>query len=288
LFGSFPHCTAGQSIRSRGVNDVRNDYQPYSSLVRVLVVAMAVFLIAPVLFIVLYAFSKSSYFSLPLQGLTLKWFQNFFENGRFRQAIASSMGMAAIVTPLSLLIGIPTSYALVRGRFWGRDLLNLLVFSPLIIPGVVTGIAFLIFLSSIGTGPGFVGLVIAMSCFALPFAVRALVATLQGIDPEIEEAARNLGASEWNVFRFVVLPQLRPGMLAGGTFVFVEAIDNFSISAFLTGPRSTTLPVEAYGYIRDFDDPTVAAMAAVLICLSAALVFAVGRVIGLDRMFRFQ
>ena len=267
---------------------MRGDYDVYSPLMRAFVIVVALFLLAPVVFIVLYAFNNSSYFSLPPQGFTLKWFANFFGNSRFRQAIATSLAMAAIVTPLSLLIAIPTAYALVRGRFRGRGFLNLFVFSPLIIPGVVTGIAFLIFLTSIGIGPGFLGLVVAMSCFALPFAVRALVATMHGLNRELEEAARNLGASDWEVFRLVVLPQLRPGMLAGGTFVFVEAIDNFSISAFLTSPHSTTLPVEAYGYIRDFDDPTVAAMAAILILLSAILVLGVGRLIGLDRMFRFQ
>jgi putative spermidine/putrescine transport system permease protein len=267
---------------------MRGDYDVYSPMLRAAVLAIAGFLLAPVVFIVLYAFNETAYFSLPPQGVTLKWFANFFGNDRFQQAIVTSLGMAAIVTPVSLAIGIPTAYALVRGDFRGRELLSSLVMSPLVIPGVITGIAFLIFLSAIGLGPGFAGLVIAMTCFALPFAVRALAATLSGVDLELEAAARNLGASEWQVFRHVVLPQLRPALLAGGTFVFVEAIDNFSISAFLTSRHSTTLPVEAYGYIRDFDDPTVAAMAAVLILISTVLVFLVGRMVGLDRMFRFE
>lgn len=267
---------------------MRGDYDVYSPTLRAAVLAVAAFLLIPVIFIVIYAFNKTAYFSLPPQGLTLKWFANFFSNDRFQQAIVTSLGMAAIVTPVSLIVGIPTAYALVRGDFGGRAFLSAVVMSPLVVPGVITGIAFLIFLTAIGLGPGFAGLVIAMVAFALPFAVRALVATMSGIDPELENAARNLGATEWHVFRHIVLPQLRPALLAGGTFVFVEAIDNFSISAFLTTRHSTTLPVEAYGYIRDFDDPTVAAMAAVLIVLTVVLVFLVGRIVGLDRMFRFE
>src|SRR5690606_23913205 len=100
---------------------------------------------------------------------------NFFEHERFANAFWVSMKMGAIVTPLSLIISIPTAYALVRCEFRGRDLVNALVMSPIVIPGVVTGIAFLIYLSAIGIGPGFLGLVIGMTCFSVPFGVRALV-----------------------------------------------------------------------------------------------------------------
>jgi putative spermidine/putrescine transport system permease protein len=266
----------------------RDAYSPYSFSILVLTLCVAVFLLVPVIFIVFYSFNASSYFTLPPEGFSFRWYVAFFANDRFRQALWTSLSMASIVVPVSLVIAIPTSYILVRGQFYGRELLNALVLSPLVIPGVVTGIAFLSFLTATGMGPGFFGLVIAMLCFSLPFSVRALMANLHVVRPELEEAARNLGARERDVFWHVVLPQLRPGLLAGGTFVFVEAIDNFSISAFLVGPNSNTLPVEAYGYIRDFDDPTVAAMAAVLILVSTALVLLTGRLVGLGRMFRVE
>ncbi|NYT23794.1 ABC transporter permease [Alcaligenaceae bacterium] len=264
------------------------DYTVYSRSVLATAVFSALFLLAPVLFIVVFAFHTGAYFSIPPEGFSLKWFISFFENDRFRHAMWVSFGIGAIVTPLTLAISVPTAYALVRGDFRGRELINLLIMSPLIIPGVVTGIAFLIFMSALGIGPGFVALVLALTCFTLPFSVRALVANMHGLRPELEEAARNLGASEMSVFRHVVLPQLRPGLLAGGTFVFVEAIDNFSITVFLSTMNTTPLSVESYGYIRDFDDPTVAAMAAVLIALSTGLVLLVGRIVGLDRMFRVE
>jgi len=104
----------------------------------------------------------------------------------------------------------------------------------------------------------------------------------------IEEAARDLGATPWKLFFHIVLPQLRPGLLAGAIFVFVEAIDNFSIAVFLTDSRTSTLPVEAYSYIRDFDDPTVAAMATLLIVLSTGLLFLAERLVGLEGFLRLN
>lgn len=267
---------------------MRKDYDVYSPTTLLAAVASALFMLGPVVFIVVYAFNPTAYFTWPMQGLSLKWFVNFFENERFANAFWVSLKMAVIVTPLSLVIAIPTAYALVRCSFRGRELINAMIMSPLVIPGVVTGMAFLIFLSTMGIGPGFAGLVIGMTCFSLPFGVRALVANMHGLRPELEEVARNLGASNWSVFWRIILPQLRPGLLAGGTFVFVEAIDNFSIAVFLSTTDVSPLPVEGYSYIRDFDDPTVAAMAVILILISTAAVLLAGRIVGLNRMFRVE
>jgi len=255
----------------------------YSPLVALTAALAMVFIVLPVLFIALYAFNRTAYLALPPQGLTLKWFGNFFAIARFRAALESSLIISATVAPLSLLIALPASVALVRYRFVGRAAANAVVMSPLIVPGVVIGISFLSLSARVGTGLGLWPLIVAMTCFSFPFALRALMANLQGLDPRLEEAARNLGASRFRAFLWVTLPQLRPGLIAGGIFVFVEAIDNFSIAVFLTNSRTTTLPVEAYSYIRDYDDPTVAALAVLLMALSAVLVFAIDRLVGLDR-----
>jgi putative spermidine/putrescine transport system permease protein len=249
---------------------------------------IAGFLLLPVAFIVIYSFESSVYFTLAFPGFSLKWFANFFVSDQFRSALWTSLGIAGIVTPLSCLIGLPTAIALVRGNLRGKETVNAILLSPLIVPGVVTGIAFLSLSSQLSVDNGFVRLTIAMTCFTLPFATRSFVANLHGLPLTIEEAARNLGATPWQTFVHVVLPQLRPGLLAGAIFVFVEAIDNFSIAVFLTDTRYTTLPVAAFSYIRDFDDPTVAAMATMLIALSTALLFIVARIIGLDNFLRLN
>lgn len=260
----------------------------YSAPVAVLAALVMTFIILPVAFIALYAFNDAGYLRLPPHGLTFHWFANVFAIARFRAALQSSLIVSAVVAPTCLLIAVPASIALVRYRFPGRDLVNALTMSPLVVPGVVTGISFLSLSAHIGTGFGLLPIMVALSCFAFPFAVRALTANLHGLDPRLEEAARNLGASRFRAFLFVTLPQLRPGLLAGGIFVFVEAIDNFSISVFLTDSRTTTLPVESYSYIRDFDDPTVAAIAVLLMSLSVVLVFAIDRLVGLDRFLELK
>ena len=260
----------------------------YSLPVAALAAAVMAFIVLPVAFIAFYAFNETGYLTLPPKGVTLKWFANFFANARFRAALESSLIIAVTVAPLSLLIALPTAIALVRHAAPGKTMINALIMSPLIVPGVVTGISFLSLSAWVGTGIGLLPLIVALTCFAFPFAVRALVANLHGLDPQLEEAARNLGASRLRAFLWITLPQLRPGLVAGGIFVFVEAIDNFAIAIFLTNSRTSTLPVESYSYIRDFDDPTVAAIAVLLMGLSAVLVFTIDRLVGLDRFLELK
>jgi putative spermidine/putrescine transport system permease protein len=241
------------------------------------------FVLLPLPFIVLQAFSRNGYAVLSAQGATLEWFRRFFENARFMNALEVSLTVSVIAAVVSLAIATPTALVAVRHRFPGRDLLILLVSSPLLIPGVITGTAALSFVAQTGIGPGFWPITVAMICFTLPLAMRPLVANLSGLDPDLEKAARNLGASPMSAFWNVTMPQLAPGLVAGGTFAFVEAMDNFSITVFLTSITTTTLPVEAYSYIRDIDDPTVSAMATLLILMSIAIVFLIEWAFGLDR-----
>jgi putative spermidine/putrescine transport system permease protein len=276
-----------RAVAGAGADPVMSP-RPYSIGLVLFAGLVLAFILVPVAFICLYAFNDVGYLRLPPQALTLKWFVNFFDNPRFRQALESSLLISAVVAPACLLIALPASVALVRYRFAGRDMLNGLMMSPLIVPGVVIGISFLSLSSRLGAGLGLWPVIVALTCFAFPFAVRALVANLHGLDPRLEEAARNLGSRRWQAFLWVTLPQLRPGLLAGAIFVFVEAIDNFSIAVFLTNSRTTTLPVESYSYIRDFDDPTVAAVAVLLMALSVALVMVLDRLVGLDRFLEMK
>jgi putative spermidine/putrescine transport system permease protein len=241
------------------------------------------FVLLPLPFIVLYALSSKSYALFSPQGFTLQWFQRFFENDRFMAALENSLAVSIITTVVALIIAAPTAIVAVRHRFRGRDLMMALISAPLLVPGVITGTAALSFVAQTGIGPGFWPITVAMICFTLPLVLRPLVANLSGLDPDLEKAARNLGASPLAAFWSVTMPQLAPGLVAGGTFAFVEAMDNFSITVFLTSITTTTLPVEAYSYIRDIDDPTVAAMATLLILMSIGMVFAIEWLLGLDR-----
>lgn len=242
-------------------------------------------MLAPVIIVVLYSFGVDSYFTFPPSKYSWHWFASFFDNDGFRDAFKNSLLISFVVSPIALIIAVPAAYALARGTFVGRQVITALLMSPIIVPGVVTGVAFLALSYKTHIGPGFVSIVISMICVTLPYALRTLLANMYGLRIDLEESARNLGATNWQVFRLIVAPQLRPGLLAGGIFIFVETIDNFTITSFLVTTRTTTLPVEAYNYIRDFDDPTVAAMSCVLFLLSTVLVIVLDRVIGLEKAF---
>lgn len=265
----------------------RRDFESkFGIAVTALATLATIFLLLPVLFVVLHSFSPTRYFQWPPQGFSLEWHQNFYNSELFMGAARNSFLMALIVTPLSLVIGIPASYALVRSQFRGKAIIQQIILSPLIIPGVVTGVSLLSLLSTMGVRIGLFGLCLGMLVFALPFSIRALSANLLGLDPRIEEAARNLGAGPVRTFFAIVLPQLKSGILAASVFVFVEALDNFSISVFLTNDSTKVLPVAAYQYIKDFDDPTVAAMATALIVMSVIVVAFLEKVMGFQKSLR--
>ncbi|WP_118132908.1 ABC transporter permease [Oceanicella sp. SM1341] len=259
--------------------------RPYSMLVPAWAALVLLFLVVPTVVIIYSALSPSSRIAFPPQAITLKWFGNFFGHPQFRDALVNTLLVTALVTPVSLAIAVPTALAMVRRRFPGRGLLSALALSPLAVPGVVIGVAFLNFFSWTGLYTGFWKISLALVVITLPFAIRAIVATLEGADLALEEAARNLGAGRFRTFLTITLPQLRPGMLAGGIFVFVEAIDNFSTVVFLTDMQTNVLSVQAYSYIRDFNDPTVSAMATILILQSVVLVVLLQRFAGFDKIF---
>lgn len=262
------------------------DFRPTGVIVGGMAVAVSVFLLLPLVVIFYYSIQDGAYFQLWPNTFSWRWFIAAWNNERFIHAALNSLWTAAIVTPLSIALALPTSYALVRFKIPMKAVLNALIMSPLLVPGAVSGIAFLTFFGVIDLQGGGIRNSIAMTCFTFPFAVRAITANLQGIGTVWEDAAESLGASKWRVWFWVILPMLRPGILAGGIFVFVETIDNFSITVFLVSRQSMTIPIEVYNYIRDFDDPSVAVVAVVSVVLSTALMFAVERLIGLEQFIK--
>lgn len=272
-----------RALRAARIRQKADFARPLSSPVVAMGIVTLTFIVAPLPFIVLSAFSRGEYRLLQGGVPTLRWFWSFLGNDRFMAALGNSVGIAVITTCATLSIALPTALAVLRSRLPGRRLLLGLVSLPLLVPGVIVGTAALSFVAETGIGPGFWPITVAMIGASLPLTLRPIIANLSGLDPDGERAARNLGASPLRAFLLIALPQLVPGLLAGGTFAFIESMDNFSIAAFLTDITTTTLPVEAYSYIREIDDPTVAAMATLLILFSVVVVMLLDRILGLDR-----
>jgi len=241
------------------------------------------FLLLPVVVVALASLSQTSYLTVPPKGLTLRWFRAVLADPEYVQAIAWSLGLAAIATLGSLVTGIAASYALIRRRVPGAGLVSALLNAPLVFPGVVVGVALLQFYALIRLNGTLVGLALAHVVITVPYVVRAVMASLQGIDPELENAARVLGATGPGAFFAVTLPLIRPGVVAGGLFSFIVSFDNVPVSIFLLGAGQMTLPVKIFTAIEYGVDPSIAAVSTLLIVLTGVGLAAAERWIGFHR-----
>jgi putative spermidine/putrescine transport system permease protein len=241
------------------------------------------FLLLPVGVVALASLSQTSYLTVPPRGLTLRWFAAVLSDPEYVQAIAFSLGLAAVATLGSLGAGVAASYALIRRRVPGSPFVSALLNAPLIFPGVVVGVALLQFYALIRMNGTLVALAIAHMVITVPYVVRAVMASLQGIDPEIESAARVLGASGPVAFATVTLPLIRPGIAAGALFSFIVSFDNVPVSIFVLGAGQMTLPVKIFTAIEYGVDPSIAAISTLLIVLTGLGLAAAERWVGFHR-----
>jgi putative spermidine/putrescine transport system permease protein len=239
-------------------------------LVTTVSIAVVAFMCAPLVILFGVALNDGPTQSFPPHGLSLRWFFNIFSRDAFLDAIPFSLELAVIATVVSLAISTLASIAIVRFRFPGRDLLLTLLMSPLIVPQVVVGMAFLVTLSALGIFNSIVSLSLLHCVITLPFALRVVVAALQVHPASIEEAAQSLGASPVRAFFGVTVPQIAPGLLAAGVFAFVTSFENFTASQFLVWDR-TTLPIAIYTSVQTENDPTAAALSSLIV--AAVIVF---------------
>jgi putative spermidine/putrescine transport system permease protein len=242
-----------------------------------------VYLLAPILIVVPVSFSPSPFLVFPPRGFSLRWYANFFATRELTEALWLSVRLAVAVTAAATIIGGLTAFALVRHRVPGRETLNTLLMAPIVMPGVILGIGLLVFFSRTRLINTFSSLFLAHLVVTLPYVTRTLSATLQGLDRALEEAAASLGARPIAVLWTVILPLVKPGLMAGAVFAFITSFDELVVSLFLTGPRLSTLPVQIYNYIEFASDPTIAAISVVLVLLTVAVVILVERFVGFTR-----
>jgi putative spermidine/putrescine transport system permease protein len=193
--------------------------------------------------------------------------------------------LAALSSTIAVLFAVPAALAVARYRFTGREAILAFFMSPLMIPHVVLGIAFLRFFTTIGIGGTFVGLVLSHIVIVMPFALRLVLAASTGMDRAIEHAAISLGASPFTLFRRVTLPLILPGVVSGWVLAFITSFDEVTMTVFIASPSTTTLPVRMFLYIQDNIDPLVTSVSAALIFLTAIVMIVLDRLYGLDRLF---
>jgi putative spermidine/putrescine transport system permease protein len=233
------------------------------------------FIIAPLAAVMLVAFTDKGYISMPFDGASLRWFRAILENDDIVSAFWLSVRLAFASATIGVVLAVPAALAIARYRFPGRAALTSFFLSPMMIPAVVLGIAFLRFLSLLHLSGSFWSLVCAHVIIVLPYALRLALSSAVGLDRDAERAALSCGASRFTAFRRVVLPMIRTGV-AGGWVL--------TMTIFVATPGTTTLPVAMYNQIAQTIDPLVASVSAVLIVGTVLLMILLDRMVGLDRI----
>jgi putative spermidine/putrescine transport system permease protein len=246
------------------------------------------FAAAPIVVVCLVAFTPEGHLSLPANGLSLRWFRAIAEYPEFIKAFNDSLWLASLSSSVSIALAVPAALAIARYRFLGREAMMALFMSPLMVPQVVLGIAFLRFFSEIGLSGRFIGLMIAHVIVIMPFALRLVLASAIGIDQRIEQAAISLGAGTGTVFRRVTLSLILPGVVSGWLLSFISSFDEVTMTVFIASPETTTLPVRLLIHIQDNLDPLVTSVSTVLIALTSIFLVVLDRFYGLDRLFLGQ
>lgn len=244
-----------------------------------------IFILAPLIMVIAVSFTDKGYLSLPTDGLSLRWFRAILDNPDFIDAFWMSVWLAVISASVAVLISVPAALAIARHKFPGRDMISAFLLSPLMIPHLVLGVAFLQFYSTIGLGGSFYGLAAAHVILITPYALRLALASATGLSTDAENAALTLGASKFTVFRRITLPLILPGVAGGWLLSFITSFDELTMSVFVASPATQTLPVRMYHHITQTIDPLIASISTVLIVLTFLVMLILDRFYGLDKIF---
>jgi spermidine/putrescine transport system permease protein len=236
-------------------------------------IAVFAFLYLPIVLLVVYSFNDSR-LNLYWAGFTTKWYGLLFGNEVLLRAFQNSLIVAAATTTLAVIIGTSAAWLLYRYRFPAQQTLGLLIFIPMVMPEVLMGVSLLVLFVSLGVPLGYGTLIIAHTTFCFPFVLVGVQARLQGIDPSLEEAAMDLGATPLKAFWLVIVPYLMPAIVAGALMSFTLSFDEYIVTIFTSGADSQTLPLKVYGMVRVGLNPQLNALSTLFIAATALLVIA--------------
>lgn len=241
-----------------------------------------VFLYAPIVVLIIFSFNDSRRGgNIIWKGFTTKYYSKAFGNEELMLAFANSLTIAVASTIISVLLGALTAVVLWRFRFPLKPLYEGLVSLPIVIPEICMGVSLAMFFSAMGwmrtgdlTWPfNLTNIIIAHITFSFPFAAMVIRTRLQSFNREMEEAAKDLGANEFQVFRDILLPHMKPGLIAGALLAFTLSLDDFVITFFTSGPNTVTFPVKIYSMVRFSVTPEINAASTILIVLTLILTF---------------
>ncbi len=265
---------------------VRNPVKRYPEFMIMAVICLVV-LYAPLLVVMGYSFNASQSITV-WGGFSWKWYEDVFfglEAAKYRTAAWNSLTIATMAATASTIVATAAAIGMIRGgSFRGKAFSFGMLSMPIIVPEIVTAVATLIFFSAIGFTLGYSSILVAHIVFCIPFAYLPIAARLEGIEGFYEEAAQDLYAGRWQVFRHVLFPLMAPGVLAGFLLAFIISLDDFIITNFIKGAGVETLPTAIFGAVKQGIKPNIMALSTIMLLLSLVLVsvsYLLGR-IGLD------
>lgn len=237
----------------------------------ILAVGIACYLLMPLLVIIPMSWSESAYLNFPPEGFTLQWYEKFLTDENWMGALRNSLVVGLLSALLSTVLGTLGALALVRGKFPFRGAVMGVLLAPMIVPFVIVGLAVYITFLGLGWTQTIHGFVLVHTALGVPYVLINVVAALGSVDPRLEMAAMNLGASPLGTFFRITLPLILPAVFAGALFAFITSWDEVVVAIFLSGSEVTTLPVKMWSGIRVQIDPTIAAISTIsLIVILAA------------------
>ncbi len=226
-----------------------------------------VFLYIPMLILVIYSFNASKLVTV-WAGFSTQWYGELFRNEAFLDAAWVTLRVAVISSTIATVLGTMAAYVLVRGgRFFGRTLFSGMIYAPLVMPEVITGLSLLLLFIGIGLDRGVLTIVLAHTTFSMCFVSVVVSSRLVTFDRSLEEAALDLGASAFDAFRLVTLPIIAPAVISGWLLAFTLSLDDLVIASFTAGPSATTLPMKIWSSVRLGVSPEINALSTILIGL---------------------
>ncbi len=258
----------------------------FRALCWVMALGVVVFLLLPLVITVLVSFSSSQVYTLPPPEWSFRWYEALTRRAGLMDALMLSLNLALLSTAASLILGTAAAIGVARGQFRGRAALATFAVSPLMMPGLVLGVAMLQFFREIGLRDAYWSLLLAHVVITLPFVMRTLLAAMGSFDFALVDAARTLGMSYPRAVLRVLIPNLAPAYLTGGLFAFLASMDNYPISIFLTDAFNRTLPIRMLQYMEESPDPSIAAISTGLILLATVALAVAARTVGLNRLIQ--
>jgi len=248
------------------------------------VAAILGFLLLPALVVTVAAFNAKAILAFPPQGLSWRWFAKALAYDDFRAGFHNGLIVTAWSSSIALVVGAAFAFALERYSFRLKHTIETILLSSLVVPHFTIGLGFLILAAQIGMARGFAVVVACHVILVLPFVLRSVYVSLHNLDRRLELAAASLGASPGRVLATVTVPLLLPGLAGGWLIAAILSFNEFTASLFVTAQRTQTLPVAMYNYVREFADPSMAAISVMYIVVTAALLTLANAYLGLGKV----